>query len=88
MNLSEAFESLNNENNQEGFTGVVTRGNGSGVGFLPNGKHGIAIYLYEDKEVSRLKSGEIDKWQPNINDFIRNDWYVEFVKIKEESVNI
>lgn len=78
MNLSEAFELLSDENTQEGFTGVVTYG--SGVGFLPDEKYGIAIYLYEDKEVARLKSGEVARWQPTIDDFTRDDWYVEFVK--------
>jgi len=78
MNLSEAFELLSNENTQEGFTGVVTYG--SGVGFLPNDKNwGIAIYFYDSKEFA-LVDGEVAKWQPNINDFIRNDWYVEFVR--------
>ena len=86
MNLSEAFKSLNNKNNKKGGAGVVTHG--SAVGFLPDEKHGIAIYIYEDKEIIRLKSGEVARWQPNINDFTRDDWFVDLVQIKEESENI
>lgn len=78
MNLSEAFELLSNENIQEGFIGVVTHDD-TGVGFLPNENSGIAIYLYDNKEIA-LVDGEVAKWQPNITDFIRNDWYVSFVR--------